>query len=442
MTEMRAADSGDQQYFFPVPAKAPKTEVLCSACPPGDGGKRCVGYQGAISSCIGRYNDSGFDSEGFSLPRPLRAWQMKYDAAHDRLYMRVGSFLVAYDLASLLTRLQAGEPLQTIYRPGDVPAGSYLNWDKSFNIEASWPQSGMDGGDWLPDFDYDDRGYVFCTEGVAWGSVQDDWTNGGQFIDGGYVFPAPPPSGSARSIVTVKTSDGRYWVGVSPENATTTIFDVTDRTNPVQGSLLERAFLKTAAAKSSDNHWVAIVNAGNNAVEIFTAEDFVSNNPPTFSTPAGRTFRGMTSDGTNFYSAEYLLSGKLSISTFVPSGQSFVERTFPTDYSFLPERLKYGSGHVSVNGMYPATSTNDVFVFKVEGGTMKELALLAYSETSPLNSNRYVPSYYSTRGVPAGYLSTIYSLVFDTFVVQPTGPANLLINAKAFGDVYAIQDPG
>jgi len=98
--------------------------------------------------------------------------------------------------------------------------------------------------------------------------------------------------------------------------------------------------------------------------------------------------------------------------------------------------------HVSVNGMYPATSTNDVFVFKVEGGTMKELALLAYSETSPLNSNRYVPSYYSTRGVPAGYLSTIYSLVFDTFVVQPTGPANLLINAKAFGDVYAIQDPG
>ncbi|HEY4641851.1 MAG TPA: PKD domain-containing protein [Thermoanaerobaculia bacterium] len=399
-------------------------------------GKKSVGYQGAIGTFVGRYNDSGLDSEGFSLPRPLRAWQMRYDSVHDRLYMRVGSFVVGYDVTRLISRLQAGESLVTIDRPGDVgPAGSYLNWDKNFNIEDNWPQSGMDGGDWLPDFDFDDRGLLWLTEGVAWGNIKDDYQTG-NFQDG-YHFSAPA-GGSARSIVTLKTSDGRYWVGVSPETGTTAMYDVSDRANPIPGAVQQRAFIKTSAAKTADSHWIAIVNAGTNSVEIFTAEDFVFGRGPTFAVPGGRTFKGITTDGSNFYAAE-ALNGKLSISKFTPTGGTFTESTTPTSHSFLPERIKYGSGYISVSGLNPSNSTNDIYVFRAGNGSMTELDLNAYTSSASLKTDRYFPSYYSTNGVPAGFLSTIYSLIFDSLVIQKNGHTYLIVNAKGFGDIYEIK---
>jgi hypothetical protein len=435
---LASATTYNGPLLFTLPSKTPKTEVACNTCSPGDMGKKSVGYQGAISTFVGRYNDSALDSEGFSLPRPLRAWQMRYDSVHDRLYIRVGSYLVGYDVPTLISRLQAGEALITIERPGDVgPAGSYLSWDKFFNIEDNWPQSGMDGGDWLPDFDFDDRGVIWLTEGVAWGSVKDDFAHGGQFSDSGFKFPSPS-SGTARSVITVKTSDGRYWVGVSPETGTTAIYDVSDRANPLPGAVLQRAFVKTNAAKTADSHWVAIVNSGTNAVEIFTAEDFVFGRGPTFTAGGGRTFKGITSDGTNFYSAE-ALNGKLSVSKFTPVGGTFVELTTPTTHSFLPERLKYNSGYLSVSGLTPSSSTNDIFVFRTGTGTMTELDLNSYASSASLKTDRYFPSYYSTNGVPSGFLSTIYSLIFDSLVLQKNGHTYLFVNAKGFGDVYEIK---
>lgn len=421
--------------LFTLPSKTPKTEVACSTCDSTNMGKKSVGYQGAISTFTGRYNDSALDSEGFSLPRPLRAWQMKYDSVHDRLYMRVGSYVVAYDVPTLLTRLQSNESLITIDRPGDVgPAGSYLSWDKSFNVEDGWPQSGLDGGDWLPDFDFDDRGLVWLTEGVAWGNVKDDYQRG--YFQDGFHFPAG--SGSARSIVTIKTSDGRYWVGVSPETGTTAIYDVTDRANPLAGTVLQRAFNKTSIAKTADNHWIAMVNSGTNALEIFTAEDFVFGRSPTFTAGGGRTFKGVATDGTNFYSAE-VLNGRLSISQFTQGAGRFTETSTLTSHSFIPERVKYGSGYLSVSGLNPSNSTNDIFVFRAGNGSMSELDLTAFASSASLKTDRYFPSFYSTNGVPSGFLSTIYSLIFDTMVLQKNGHTYLFVNAKGFGDVYEIK---
>jgi len=420
--------------LFTLPAKTTKTEVTCTTCVPSSYmGKKSVGYQGAMSTFVGRYDDSALDSEGFSLPRPLRVWQMKYNAAHDRLYMRVGSYLVAYDVATLISRAASNEGLITIDRPGDVgPAGSYLSWDKSFNIEDNWPQTGMDGGDWLPDFDFDDRGFVYMTGGVIWGSVKDDYVRGGQFSDG-YKFAAA----SARSIVVLKASNGHYYVVVSPETGTSTVFDVTDRTAPIQTATLTRAFLKTAAAKSADGHWVAITNSGSNSVEIFTTEDFITNRPPVFSTTPGQIFKGMATDGTRFFAAE-TVNGLLSISTFTPSGGTFVETKSRTSNPFLPERLQYGAGYVSVTGLTTSNSTNDVHVFRVGTGTLTELDLLSYS-TSTLKTDRYFPSYYSPNGVPTGYLSSIYSLIVDSFVYQKSGKTYLFVNAKGLGDIYEIK---
>ena len=421
--------------LFTLPAKTPKTEVACTTCVPSSLlDKKSVGYQGAISTFVGRYNDSALDSEGFSLPRPLRAWQMKYNAAHNRLYMRIGSYLVAYDVPTLLSRLNANEPLITIDRPGDVgPAGSYLSWDKFFNVEENWPQSGLDGGDWLPDFDFDDRGFLYLTEGVAWGSVKDDFARGGQFSDG-YKFSAS----SARSIVALKASNGHYYVVVSPETGSSVVFDVTDRSAPVSSGTITRSWVKTAVAKSADGHWVAIANSGTNVIEIFTTEDFITNRPPTFSTPAGQIYKGVTTDGVNFYSAESASGGKLSISVFTSSGGSFTEQKYRTQHGFLPERLQFGAGYVSVSGLNTSNATNDIHVFRVASGNLTELDLNVYT-TGAAKSDRYLPSYYSPNGVPTGYLSSIYSLIFDSLVYQRNGKTYLFVNAKGLGDVYEIK---
>ena len=90
--------------LFTVPSKTVKTEVACSTCLPADQGKKSVGYEGLISTFAGRFNDSALDGEGYSFPRPLRVWQMKYNAAHDRLYMRVGSYLVAPTIVAAIAR--------------------------------------------------------------------------------------------------------------------------------------------------------------------------------------------------------------------------------------------------------------------------------------------------------------------------------------------------
>ena len=422
--------------LFTLPAKTPKTEVACTTCVPTSlMDKKSVGYQNAISSFVGRYNDSALDSEGFSLPRPLRAWQMKYNAAHDRLYMRVGSFLVAYDVATLISRLNSNEALTTIYRPGDVgPAGSYLSWDKYFNIEENWPQSGLDGGDWLPDFDFDDRGFVYLTEGVAWGSVKDDYARGGQFSDGFRISAS-----NARSIVVLKASNGHYYTVVSPETGSSLVYDVTDRSTPLPAGTISRSFLKTAVAKSADGHWVAIANSGSNAIEIFTTEDFITNRPPTFSTASGQSYKGVTTDGINFYSAESASGGKLSVSMFTPTGGTITEQKFRTPYTFLPERLQFGAGYISVSGLNTTNSTNDIHVFRLSSGNLLELDLTAYTTSSNAKTDRYFPAYYSTLGVPTGYLSSIYSLIFDSLVFQKGNKTYLFVNAKGLGDVYEIK---
>jgi len=422
--------------LFTVPSKTVKTEVACSTCLPADQGKKSVGYQGLVSTFAGRYNDSALDGEGYSFPRPLRAWQMKYNTAHDRLYMRVGSYLVAYTMSSLLTRVQAGEPLQLADRPGDVsPAGSYLLWDKYVNVEETWPGGRSDGGDMLPDFDFDDRGNVYLTGGILWAMVKDDYATGGQFPE-----VAKVDASSARSIVSVKTSDGHYYAVISPETGPSTVYDVTTPSNnPTQIATLSRSFLKTCAVKTADGHWVAIVNANTNAIEIFTAEDFVFNRPPTFSTASTRVFRGVATDGINFYSAENVF-GRLSISTFSPSGGTFSEHSVSTGISFQPERLHYGAGYLSVSGA-TSSSANDIHVYKVgSSGSLTELDLLAYaSNPGVLKDDRYFPSYYSPNGVPSGYLYTIYNLIFDSLVVQKNGHTFLLVNAKGLGDVYELK---
>ena len=427
-------------YIFPLPAKTPKTEVGCTTCSVSDNKKTMVGYQGAISTFTGRYLDCAFDGEGFNLPRVLRAWQMKYDAAHDRLYMREGSNLVGYNLTNLISRVASNEALIKLDRPSDSgPAGRYLKWDKTFNIEDSWPQHAGDGGDWLPDFDIDDRGHVLVAGGQFWGLLTDDYGTGQAFDSGN-----AQPGNSYTEILSVKTSDGRYYAVVGDERSASTVFDVTTPPpplppsgigpTPVRG--LSFAWVKTAASKTADNHWVALIGT-DLVLRIYTADALIAGRPATFATTVGH-YTGVTTDGVNFYAVQ-AVGGHLTISVLSPSGGSFAEKQYPTSTAFTPERVQYGAGYLSMAGqsMVNGVSAQDIRLFRVGAGTMTELDLLAYRKNASA-PEPYIVSCCSA-AAPTGYIKPSYGLAFDSFVYKKSGKTYLIVNLKGLGDIYEIK---
>jgi hypothetical protein len=405
-----------------------------------DNKKSLVGYQGAISAFTGRYLDSAFDGEGFTLPRPLRAWQMKYDAAHDRLYMREGSYLVGYNLSNLISRLTSGEALIKLDRPSDAtPSGRYLKWDKAFNIEDEWPAHSGDGGDWLPDFDRDERGHLYVAGGQFWGLLKDDYGTGQAFDSGN-----AQPGNSYTEIMSVKTTDGRYYAVVGDERSASTVYDVTTpppalppsgvAPTPVRG--LGFAWVKTAVAKSADDHWVALVGT-DLALKIFTSDALVAGRPATFTSTIGH-YTSVTTDGTNFYAVQSV-GGHLTISVFTPAGGTFVERQYPTTAAFTPERVQYGAGYLSMAGQSTVNglASQDIRLFRVGSGTFTELDLLAYRK----NSNAVEPYILSccSAAAPNGYIKPSYGLAFDSIVYKKNSKTYLIVNLKGLGDVYEIK---
>lgn len=427
-------------YIFPLPAKTPKTEAGCTTCSANDNKKTMVGYQGAISSFTGRYVDSAFDGEGFTLPRPLRAWQMKYDASHDRLYLREGSYLVGYTLSNLITRVSSNEALIKLDRPSDSgPAGRYLKWDKAFNIEDEWPPHAGDGGDWLPDFDFDNRGHLYVAGGQFWGLLTDDYGTGPAFDSGN-----AQPGNSYTEIMSVQTSDGHYYAIVGDERSLATVYDVTTPpgavlpggTGPTPLRTLNFAWIKTAVAKSADNHWVALIGT-DQVLKIFTAEAISAGRPSAFTSTRG-LYGAVTTDGTNFYAAQ-AVAGHLTISVFTPVGGTFVETQYPTTAAFTPERMQYGAGYLSLAGQSSVNgvSAQDIRVFHVGSGSMTELDLLAYRK----NSNAAEPYIVSccSAAAPTGYIRPSYGLAFDSIVYKKGGKTYLVVNLKGLGDVYEIK---
>lgn len=432
---------------YPTPAKTPKTEVLCATCkdmttsPSRDVHPPTVGYQGDISTFVGRFLDSDYVQDIQGPIRTLRASLIKYDAAHDRIYMNHGGEMVAYDGASFISRLNSGEALRVMGNRSPLPAELWLGWTRNFYPEddREWvPTYLPDGQNYFQDFDYDDRGNLYIAYSAFWGIAKDDYGT----ATGGVMTPVSPAMADAvvspvQTVNSIKTSDGKYYAIIATTGGTTSyVYDVSNVASPVRtGVVLNRVIIQNSLVKSSDQRTIALVNNNNHSVEFFTPEGLIAGGSPIITFRPVLEYKGITTDGTNFYSVERTFSSQ-SISTFTPSGGTFTEHKASIGGGYNPYNIKYGNGYVSIPGSYG--TAEDIRVFRMSGFTPSELDLSAYLANSS-SAPRYFQTYYGASAAPSGYLAPEQINFTDSYVYKTGGKTYLIANMRGLGDVYELK---
>jgi hypothetical protein len=433
---------------YPVPAKTPKTVVLCTACMnqsvkpavPAVPPPPTVGYQGDLSGFTGRFLDSDYVQDIQGPIRTLRANLIKYDAAHDRIYMMHGAEMIAYDGPSFIARLIAGDPLSVMPDRAPLPAEIWLAWTRNYYAEhnPNWVPGGYlpDGQNYFQDFDVDDRANIYMAFSVFWGIVSDDLgtTTGGLLTP---VTVEPISNGPVQPVQTInciKTSDGHYYAIVAAtEGTTSSVYDVTIPATPVlTGTTLNLVILPNSLARSAEQSTIALVNNNTHGVEIYTADGLVTGGSPIATFSPTLEYCGMTSDGTNFYSANRGFTG-MSISTFSPSGQTYAEQPSPVSGAFSPTNIRYGNGLLSIVGS--AGTAYDIRVFRVP--SMAELDFSAFLQDST-SAPRYFQAYYGASAVPTGYLNPEEIAFSDSLIYTTGGQTYLIANMWGIGDVYEL----
>jgi len=140
--------------YWAKPAKTPNTDVTCTNCSGKAKGQLTPGYPSTLGTYVGRYLDSDFSNDCQQPVRTMRAVDVipkpSLNAPHGRIYMQVGSSVMAWDMDHFFQRVNAGEALGA-----NVPCGisqpvidTYLGYDEWYYAEK--PDSGWDysnGGD-------------------------------------------------------------------------------------------------------------------------------------------------------------------------------------------------------------------------------------------------------------------------------------------------------
>jgi hypothetical protein len=430
---------------FPVPAKTPKTVVVCSTCmdqkvkPPVPVYPPTVGYQGDIPTFAGRFLDSDYVQDIQGPIRTLRAFLVKYDAAHDRIYMNQGCEMIAYAGAQFISRLLSGEPLTVMRNRSPLPAEIYLAWTRNFYPEAdrNWVSGFLpDGQNFLQDFDFDDRGNVYIAFSVLWGVVNDDFgtTTGGQLTPVTVNAITNSPINPVQSINVIKTADGHYYAIVGSTAGTTScVYDVTDPANPVlTGTTLNVVILPNSLARSSDLKTIALVNNVSHGVEMYTPEALVTGGSPFEKFAPVLAYIGMATDGTNFYSANRGFTG-MSIATFSPTGPRYAVHQTTIGGTFTPYNVKYGNGLLSIPGS--VGTAEDIRVFRVP--SMAELNFSAFLQDSS-SAPRYFQAYYGASAVPTGYIAPEQINFTDSLIYTTGGVTYIVANLRGIGDVYQL----
>ena len=422
---------------YPLPSKSPNTPVVCnpaiwSACIDADAGKITPGWDLPVQNFTGRFLDSERTrafQQGF---RDARGLLLRVTSK--RIYMVTGSGVLAYDVDRFFSRLAGGEPLvasTTIPVTGtwrDSTPENLLKWDQFFNAEGSgWRTPLSDGWQRLFDVDSDDRGYVYLAYSeFGWGVVKDNFDTSGWmqsvFQGDNTLWPV--------SILSVKTSDGRYFAIVSQRGVNSQLWFMGDANGFQHVQRPNMNFSFARGAKSTDGSRVAIVDwAGN--LSIYRSDDLVNGGAPIVTFNGG--FTDVASDGTNFFgiwAQPFTSSGMV---TLTPSGSTYSR----TDYNFSwyyykaasPASnpiIRYGGNLLAITG-YEPTGWN-VHLF--------QLSNLVPTEVVGRNGvpTRFFGQYYF--GLD-GFLKD-QSLLYDAVPVKSGGKIYLVVAAWALADVWEL----
>jgi hypothetical protein len=240
-----ASSAVAQNYAFP--ASTPNTDVKCSLCP-GRETLLTIGNP-PVHSWAGRWADAESAhvyQQNFRTATPKLA---RYVPGRNRIYTILGSSLAVYDADRFFSRLSTrpqeqmvpatqvpvsgGNPRFATFGPSEV----FLWWDAFFYAEngGGWITPFQDGQERLWDFDWDDRGNVYLAYSIfGWGIVKDSGDMGGGWLRS--VSQTLTSNLGPDRILSLKTSDGKYYAAVSDKNQPSLlqIWDVQDPAVPVK----------------------------------------------------------------------------------------------------------------------------------------------------------------------------------------------------------------
>jgi len=358
-----------EAQYWAQPAKTANIDVKCAGCAGRANGQMTPGFPPALGTYLGRFLDSSATNDFQQPVRSMRAVSVIPRPDLNRIYMQIGSSVMAWNLDSFFARVAAGERLQPGQGSGGRPVPDVaLPFDSWYYAElqgSGWDvSSGGDGQTRLFGLDVDDQGFVYlATKVYRWGIVRDDRRREGALMQ--FVWQAPPTADAVipNAVAALKGSDGRYYAVISDVTGSTlNVYDMTDRANPVKRGNVQRSMYRFA--KNADATRVAIATV-DGRLEIYTTDALVSGGQPLFtrSDPAAM-IRGVASDGVNFFSAMDASSG-LVISSYAPSGSGYVKTSeLQTGRATLAtESLRYGGGYLTQAGI--TDGSYELRLFKV-----------------------------------------------------------------------------
>jgi PKD repeat protein len=436
---------------YPFPAATANTDVPCSTCL-GRQNLLTIGYP-PVLKWVGRWVDAESAHEYQQNFRTARPKLARYVPGRNRIYTLLGSALAVYDADRFFSRLSArpqeqmtqatqipvsgGNPRFADFGPSEV----FLWWDSFFYAEngSGWITPTQDGQERLWDFDWDDRGNVYLAYSVfGWGIVKDSGDMGGGGLHS--VSQTLTSSLTPDRILSLKTSDGKYYAAVSDKNQPS-LLQIWDVSNPAvsvkQPDISGRSFYLWAKDSAGSRLGIVEYSGG---LSIFSTDAFVRTGTPLihFEAGGGGTFRMITGDGTNFYAYGASDTGPF-IDVISPSGSTYVETRYRATGYGLPSGMHYGDGYLAIYGSeLPPVGTWNIRVYKVGPGTLAEIP---FEMAVPGKPNSQLPfwSMYYSANAPQGYTRPVINSFLDVTPVKNGSKVYLIVSAFGLGDVWELK---
>jgi PKD repeat protein len=457
-----AATASAQNY--PLPSSAPNTNVPCTGCDEREG-MLTPGYP-PVLSFLGRFADSEKTTDYQNNFRTARAKGAYFAPEKNRVYLLLGSALAAYNTDNFFSKLAAHTSLTPATVVPTNPSNSnrrdhgsetFLYWDRFFYAEngGGWATGLADGQDRMHNagVDWDDRKICYLAYTIfGWGMVIDDpaITDGGLMANivmpGGGPAQFLPGSGEPNpiSLISIKTTDGSYYVAVSDTNsAPTTIWNVTDYLHPVR--MPNQADLAiTNWTKNTGGSRIGIIMSDLTG-RIYSADGLArAQGPIQKITLAAGGLYSIASDGTNFYGFG-MSNGSGVIVALKANGTGGFDRTdypvlddagHPVSY-LAPHGIGATQGLISIFGSegLPLLSEN-IRLYKLANGVPTQISL---DNTVGATHAPFFAQYYGNVYPGTNFTHPSRNTFYSVRPYKYNGKMYIAVSGYGLGDVWEVK---
>ena len=438
----------------------------CEACSGENANKPTYQYDGPLSKFVGRLVDSSTTGIAQNAGmRTLRAHKVRVVPARGtapaRVYMQMGETFAAYTLATFFD----GTLKAPMIAANEIPApnSSCCQWGKRNPFEriarfdayfypehknASWLVPLADGTDRLMDFDFDDRGYAYVSEGVfGWGLVKDTGEiNSAHMATSHQVFGDVNEQVTPYLLFTLKAgpsapASSKYHVFFTDKAKLDYVhFNATNPAAPTVVSKRKPSSRIVSWAKDDDARVLALLDQAG-VLRLYDYDAFIANREPmmTVEPTSAPIIKDMAFDDSGVLWAiesddkQRSPMNNLVIRKLKPSGSGYTESVITGAYggAYAPAAIHATGGYVAIAGY--ANSSFDMQLFKVEGNGLRKL-----------DTDDFFRKYY--HAAPAGYANPgVQNRTNENHVYlykHTDGKTYLFYHVNGMGDVYELEGNG